>query len=398
MATRRSRLTVCQLVQGLSVGGLERVVVDLCRGLDRRRFRPIVVCYDSLGPLSEVLAAERIDAILELRRPGRDLGYPVRLAGRLRRLGVDVLHVHNQTAFFYGVLAAHLAGVGRVVYTEHDRTFPSPLGVRLSDRFLALGTQRLFAVSRAVRDQLAETEGLPRERIAVAYNGVDGARFDPRADPRAARAGLGLTAAPTVAIVGRLAPEKNHPLLFAALAQLPAAQLVVVGGGPLADPLAAEAARLRVADRVRFLGARADVPAILAAADVVVLCSTTEGLPLAPIEAMAAGRPVVVTDVGGCREVVVDGATGYVVPSGDVAALAGRIGALLADEALRERLGAAARRHFETHFALDRMVATYAAAYLGECGSGVGHRGRDSGLRAPEAPPRAAGLGLNPEP
>lgn len=371
-------LTVCQLIQGLAVGGLERVVVDLCRGLDRRRFRPVVCCYDDLGPLAETLAADGIPIILERRRPGKDWQFPLRLARRLRALGVDVLHAHNQTAFFYGVLAAHLGGVRRIVYTEHDRSFPSSLAVRLSDRALALATHRIFAVSAAIRDQFAATEGIPRDRITVACNGVDETRFDPTADPRLKRAAAGLPEAPTAGIVGRLVPEKNHVLAFAALARLSGVRLLVVGGGPLADQLAAEVGRLGIADRVTFLGSRDDVPDLLAAMDCLVLCSKTEGLPLAPIEAMAAGRPVIVTDVGGCRELIAEGAVGYVVPPGDAATLADRMARLLTDEPLRRRMGAAARRHFEAHFSLPRMVATYESAYLG-VPSVVFNRRSDSG-------------------
>jgi len=356
---------VVQLIQGLAVGGLERVVVDLCRGLDRDRFAPVVCCYDALGPMTEPLSAADVPTVLEPRRPGKDWRYPARLARCLRRLGADVLHAHNQTAFFYGVLAAKLAGVGRIVYTEHDRSFPSPFAVRAGDRALALLTHNLFAVSDAIRRQLADTEGISRDRIAVAYNGVDGARFDPGADPVAARTALDLPEAPTVGIVGRLSPEKNHALLFRALVRVPEARLVVVGGGPMEQEVRAAAEQAGVIGRVTFTGPRDDVPRLLAAMDVLVLCSTTEGFPLAPIEGLAAGRPVIITDVGGCREILAGADVGRLIPSGDEEALAAEIRALLNDDALRRRMGAAARAHFEARFSLERMVAVYQAAYEG---------------------------------
>jgi len=361
------QLRVCQLLQGLDVGGIERVVVDLCRRLDRRRFEPIVCCYDRLGDLAGALASQDVPVALERRGPGLDWGFPMRLARRLRALRVDVLHAHNQTAFFYGVPAARLAGVGRIVFTEHDRIAPPRPALAAVHRTLARLTSQICAVSSAVRRRLARFDGIALDRITVVFNGVDGSRFDPHSDGAAMRAELGVAGRPTLGIIGRLSPEKNHVLAFAALARVarrfPDAVLLVVGDGPLSAVLPERASDVGVADRVRFLGAREDVPRLMSAMDVVVLCSTMEGLPLVPIEAMAAGRAVVVTDVGGCREAVVDGETGGVVASGDTDALAGQIERLLGDPALRARLGAAGRARFERLFSLDRMVRAYEAAY-----------------------------------
>ena len=364
----RRPLRVCQLLQALTLGGIERVVVDLSLGLDRRRFDPVVCCLDRLGELAGVLAEEGVPVVLERRRPGFDWRLFYRLALRLRSLRVDVLHMHNCTALFYGV-AALLGGVRRLVYTEHDRIFPPRKVVAWVHRAFARATSGLCAVSEDVRRRLERFDGIDPRRVTVVFNGVDGRRFHPGLASAEARRELGIGGGPVAGLIGRLSPEKDHSLAFQALRVLaqrfPGVVLLVVGDGPLRARLPEEARSAGVADRVRFLGARNDIPRIMAVLDLLVLSSRTEGLPVAPIEAMAAGRPVVVTDVGGCREVVADGETGYVVPPRDAEALAEAMGRILEDPDLRTRFGAAGRERFQRFFSLEAMIHNYQEIYLG---------------------------------
>jgi glycosyltransferase involved in cell wall biosynthesis len=166
--------------------------------------------------------------------------------------------------------------------------------------------------------------------------------------------------------VGRFAPPKNHALLIEAFAQVRAhtpLYLLLVGGGELEDAVRQQVAGLGLQERVRFLGVRADVPAILNASDVFVLSSRWEGNPLSVMEAMAAGLPVVSTAVGGVPELVREGETGLLVPSGDAAALARALQALVDDPARREAMGKAARQHAITHFDIRHTVRQYEALY-----------------------------------
>jgi glycosyltransferase involved in cell wall biosynthesis len=166
-------------------------------------------------------------------------------------------------------------------------------------------------------------------------------------------------------MIGRHSPQKDHPALFRALAQIKDQPWIIdlVGTGPHQDRHEAMVRELGLAQRVSFLGYRKDVPELMAAADVYVLASNWEGLPRSIIEAMRAGLATISSDVGGCREMVRDGETGYLVPRGDAAALAGRMADLIGDRQQQRILGANARRLFEQHFLFDNMFGGTLALY-----------------------------------
>jgi glycosyltransferase involved in cell wall biosynthesis len=276
-----------------------------------------------------------------------------RLVGLFRRLRPDLVHTHTAKAGTLGRVAARLAGVPLVVHTFHGHVMEgyfSPALTRVYmgiERALARGTDRIVTVSPRVRASLLARGigrpeqlevvplGLPLQRFAAAVPGL--ARLRERlAVPREA---------PLLGIVGRLVPIKDHPTLFAAMTreEAGAAHLVVVGDGERRATLEALARDLGLARRVHFLGWREDLEAILPELDVLICCSRNEGTPVAVIEAMAAGVPVLSTDVGGVADLLTHGETGWLVPPGDAAALAAGIGELLADPARRGRMVAAAR-------------------------------------------------------
>ncbi len=202
----------------------------------------------------------------------------------------------------------------------------------------------LLAVSAALKRDMAAL-GLPEDRIAVHYTGVDLSRFQPIERP-AARAALGLPEGPLLVSVGALVPLKGHALTIDALARLPGVTLAIAGDGPERATLQALAARLGVADRVRLLGhvAHADIPKLLAAGDAMVLASEREGLANAWVEALACGTPIVVTDVGGAREVVDRPAAGRVLATRTPDAIADAARALLAAPPPRAQTALAAQR------------------------------------------------------
>ncbi|HHM06041.1 MAG TPA: glycosyltransferase [Gammaproteobacteria bacterium] len=358
---------VVHLIQGLQFGGLEMMAVNLIEGLDRRCYRPLVCCYDSLGPLAERLAQGGVSAALVPRRAGVDWRYILTLARFLRRHHTRLLHLHNSTAFFYGALAGRLARVPAIVYTEHGRDFASSRKARLINPVLARLVDRVVTVAEFCQDYLA-AEGVSRRRMETIHNGIDGARFGAAFDTAALRAALGLAPAqPVIGIVARLDPIKNHRLLLKAMAAVrgccPDAVLLIIGDGPLRAELEAQARALQLAGRVHFLGGRDDVPALLALMDVFVLCSHSEGLSLTLIEAAAAARPIVATAVGGNGEVVQDGVNGRLVPPNDPAALAGALMDLLRDPAGAQAMGQAGRAVYAREFTLDTMVRRYEALY-----------------------------------
>lgn len=358
---------VAHLVQGLEVGGLEMMVVSLVEGLDRARYTPIVCCYDTAGTLTQRLAALGIEWHLLPRRPGVDLGYIFKLARLFRSIRADIVHLHNPTAFFYGALAGRLAGVRGVIYTEHGRDFSASYKVRWANRLLSRLVDRIVVVADFGRRYLVEKEGVAPGKIVTVRNGIDAAPFG-NPNPRAVRDRLEIGVdVPLVGIVARLAPIKNHELLIRAMRQVadavPRAQLLVIGDGSCRAALEALVALLHLGDRVRFLGERSDVPDLLQALDVFVLCSHSEGLSLTLVEACAAGRAIVATDVGGNGEVVERGVNGLLVPSNDEAALAQALIELLKDPERRARMGQQGRARFEREFTLAGMVRAYEDLY-----------------------------------
>jgi glycosyltransferase involved in cell wall biosynthesis len=203
----------------------------------------------------------------------------------------------------------------------------------------------------------------------VIPNGVTVGPLPGDAASRAARARLGLPAeAFVVGIVARLSAQKAHHVLFEAFAILrrsrPQARLVVVGGGPREQELRALAAGLGLGDTVQFTGILRDVPDVLPAFDVSCLSSVHEGVPMAVIESMASGIPVVATDCGALSDMVVDGVNGYLVPVRDAQALADRLGRLADDPLLRRRLGTAAREHVEEHHRIEQTARGYETLLL----------------------------------
>lgn len=358
---------VLMLLATFSVGGIEKMALSLTEEL-RRRFRFSAVAFDSGGSLAGEFEAAGGAVRLLRRRPGVDAAYPFRLRRHILETGVDLVHCHNETALFYGRLAASLAGVP-VVYTEHDRRFPArPRTARLN-RTLAHSCRAVVAVSARLREELARFEGIDGGRIRVIRNGVADAAM-PAPDERdllRREAGAGRDEILVVA-AGRLSHEKGFDVLIRAAATLrmnrPESRFAVAGEGPDRAVLAGPAATTGV----RLLGLRSDVPRLFAAADLAVLPSRSEGLPLAALEAAAAGRAVVAADVGAMREVVAPGRTGLLVSPDDPAALALALEVLIADRPRREAMGRAARQRFEAEFSLQRMAGDYAGVYVSALG------------------------------
>ncbi len=367
--TEVAPLKVVHLLQGLEVGGLEIMVAHLLEGLDPRRFQSQVIGYDSLGPLAYRLGMSGIPACLLKRQPGVDLRYILRLARHLARICPDILHLHNPTAFFYGTLAGRLARVPSIIYTEHGRDFASSKRNQYLHRMLWRLVNRIVVVSESSR-ALLQAEGIPGERILTIHNGIEAAQFLIGEDRWGMRARLGFDREqPLLGIVARLDAIKNHASLLRAMPQVmqahPDTTLLIIGDGPLRADLERQASELGLGRSARFLGTRDDVPELLAALDVVVLCSLSEGLSLTLLEESAAGSSMVATNVGGNPEIIQDGLTGLLVPVGDDAALADAINRLLDDPERAHAIGQAARLRFMREFTLARMVSRYVELYEG---------------------------------
>ena len=370
-----SPIRVHHVLLSLQPGGLENGVVNVVNRLDPRRFASSVCCLKEAGEF-----ASRIEnPLVEIHEmgwvQGNDCLLPFRLARLFRRTRARIVHTRNAESFFYGFLGAKLAGVPAIVHSEHGRTFDDRRLRFTAQRMMTRFTTAVFTVSEQLKSDLIRHTGIPQAAIEVLHNGVDLDRFG-SADAQGRNAerkrwGVGPDDV-VIGSVGRLAPVKNHALLLRAVASagLPA-HVVLVGEGPEREALRALAETLGIADRVRLLGHSDDVRRQLAGFDVFALPSRNEGMSNTLLEAMAAGLPVVASDVGGNPEIVRDESEGLCFPSCDESALAYRLRRLCADAELRARLGRAARDRVAAAFSIDAMVERYETLYERVAASGA---------------------------
>lgn len=359
---------VAYVIGELDKGGAEYQLYELLRGLDRARFRPAVFVLAAHGYWAGPIRELGIGVTEIAGTRSADLSRLQRLRGALRAARPHVLHTVLWSANSYGRLAAIGLGIPVVITAERNLIARPPWQIRV-ERLLDRWTTCYLLNSGAIADGLVGRQGLPAGKMRVVHNGIDLARVPPFSLGRvAARAALGFD--PTrrlVAQVGRLAPQKDYPTFLEAARQVAAAardvDFLIVGVGGLQSELEATARRLGLGERVRFLGLRHDVPALLGGVDVLALTSRWEGLPNVVIEAMATGAVAVATDVGGCRDLVVPGETGFLLPPGQPADVARAIRDVLESPPLAERLARAARQRVEAEFTVAAMVGKTTAVY-----------------------------------
>ena len=356
------RFTVMFLHTTVGVGGAESLLLDLIRRLDRTRFAPELCCLKGLGVNGEVLAGE-IPAFHGLIRYKCDARVIFRLARLMRQRRVDaIVSVGAGDKMFWGRIAARLAGVPVVIVAIHSTGWPDRIG-RLN-RLLTRWTDAFVALAGPHRRHLIEEERFPAAKVRIIPNGIDVERFSPRPVDEALRREIGLRpGAPVAGIVARLRSEKNVELFLDVAnkirREMPATQFLIIGDGPDRAALEERSRALGLADRVRFVGNRADVPELLALMDVFVLTSHIEASPVSILEAFAMGKPVVATQVGSVAEAVRDGENGFLAPAGDGDALAARTVELLQNPATAAAMGKKGREFVVEQASVDVMVSGY---------------------------------------
>jgi glycosyltransferase involved in cell wall biosynthesis len=371
---------VLRVIARLNMGGPALHVAYLTAGLRERGYDTTLVAgtlargEDSMAFVADELGIE-VERVPELQReisPLRDARAILRLARLIRRVRPQILHTHTAKAGAVGRIAALLAGDARppiVVHTFHGhvlRGYFGPLRTRafaLLERALARGTTCLVAVSPEVRDDLVRLGIAPREKFAVVRLGIElDERVRPEQDGRdETRRMLGIPPdAFTIGWIGRMTGVKRTDDVLLAFRSLRergvVSRLCMVGDGPDREQLERRAHELGVMRDTLFLGYQDDVAPYFAAFDAFVLPSANEGTPVTTIEALAAGKPVVATRVGGVPDVVRDGEDGFLVAPGDVDELAERLVALAADPELRTRMGAAGRERVLPRYSVARLV------------------------------------------
>jgi glycosyltransferase involved in cell wall biosynthesis len=355
------------LIKGLGRGGAEQLLASGIPYLDRERYR---YRFAYLLPWKDSLVAEVRAAGLpvDCLDGAKGAGWVARLRSLLRREDIRLVHAHSPVA---AAAARLVAGRRvRVVYTEHNVWSRYHRATRAANLLTFPRNDHVFAVSDMVRASVrypGPLRALPMPPVETLHHGLDPAAAG-GFEADGVRAELGIpNDAPLIGSIANFKAAKDHATLLRAAARVreavPEVRLLLVGQGPLEAETRRLAGELGLADAVVFAGFRTDARRLAAAFDVFTLSSTYEGLPIALIEAMALGRPAVVTRVGGTPEVVTDGADGLLVPPRDPAALASALLRVLADPGLRAAMGAAARTRameFDIRKAVRRMEQVYA--------------------------------------
>jgi len=360
--------TVVYFTDSRNFGGSEQILLTMMTALDRQSWDPILVSHAETGlePLVEKARELNIPIWTVPRIEGyRAIFHALQFAQRLRRNRPDIFHANMiwPLSCAGGLFAAFLARVPVVVATEH---LPMALAGRrwtLLERFVSSAVDCYLAVSHHIFYRLRERLRLPEGKVKLVRNGIPLDVYSHPSD-KGFRATLNTSCdRPIVLTVARLDPQKGHRYLIEAAVNVPGALFLLAGDGPERSALEAKSVELGLSDRVVFLGHRHDVPDFLAMCDLFVLPSLYEGLPLSVLEAMAAGKPVVATDIEGTSEAVVHQETGLLVPPANPLALAEAIRALLSDSLLSRQMGQAGKNKARRDFSAEVMMRQIADIY-----------------------------------
>jgi colanic acid/amylovoran biosynthesis glycosyltransferase len=348
------------VIDELDVGGTEQQIFELVKRIDRRKYLPMVCCFRP-GRIAKEIEALGVH-VFRLRKKGKlDLSLIFALVSLMRRERIDLVQTYLFTANTWARLAAILARVPLIVTSERNVNMWEERYKQLLGRGLDRWTQRTIANSHAVQEYLVG-KGIAPQKIAVICNGVDSNRFAHTDTPAAIKTELTIPVHhQVVGLIARLEPAKDVTTFLRAAAlvaqQRQDVSFLIVGGGSLQGNLEREARQLQLNGRVVFTGPRRDVPQLLSMCDISVLSSLKEGMSNTIMESMAAGKPMVATNVGGNAELIADGETGFLTPTRDPSVLAAAMQKILDDPALAQRMGQQAKVRIAQLFSAESLVA-----------------------------------------
>lgn len=344
---------------------MEKFAIDLSIQLIARGHLSEIVCLKDSGDMLGLALAHDLKVRAFNKRDGRDLKLLTSLAEYIRKEKFDIVHTHNMAPLIYGTLASRLALNSHLIHTRHGRE------PEVANALIWALNKKVVTISHDAKERLHACNRIPDDKVCVIQNGVDLGAFGKKLceeEKLELKRSLGLAdGAFIVGNIGRLAPEKDQESLITAFSKFLAtganAELVIAGDGPLMARLTEQASFHGIKDRVKLLGYRSDISRLLNIFDVFVLSSSTEGISLTLLEAMAAGKPIIATRVGGNPEVVEDEKTGLLVPSGAPDDLAAALQKLYADRYLLEKYGQAGERRAHDVFDIAAMTDAYIKLY-----------------------------------
>ncbi len=368
---------IAHVIHHLWIGGLENGLINLINRIPEERYRHAIICMDDFSDFRERLQRKDVQVIAIHKKAGRDPAAKWRLFKLFRELKPDILHSRNLSGLD-ALLPAYLAGINHRIHGEHGRDVDDLDGsnrkLQLLRRLHRPLIDRYIPLSKDLECYLQKSVGVAASRITQIYNGVDTDKFTPASGdrpPLPAGAGFADKDSVIIGTIGRFQSVKDPMNLAEGFIRLvenrpeltARARLVMIGDGPLREPVMRRLAEAGYGDLVWAPGSRNDVEAILPAFDLFVLPSLAEGISNTLLEAMACGLPVLATAVGGNPELVTDGETGTLIPAADSSAMATMLERYVRDKPLRLSQGKAGRKRVEEKFSITAMVDSYVRLY-----------------------------------
>lgn len=382
------KINVLHIIQNSKRGGVQLQLLNLLTAYDRQLINPTVCCLGVQDEVGSLMEKQGIDFVsLNVTRHYR---FSSKLIIDMYRLmksrNIQVVRAHKYSASIYGRIAAWLARVPIIITSVHGNYHKDLRFERhVANKLLSRITDRIVAMSESIRQDIIAHDHIEPSKIIVVRNGVDTELFSPAGTAGSIRNELGLGENETIiGFVGRLVPAKGLQYLLEAFAemkkQIAGSKLLIVGSGQLMELLRGMVHEKGLKDDVVFAGERSDIPQLLAVMDIFVMPSIAEGLPNALLEAMAAGKPVLVTCAGGMGEVIQNGINGLVVPVSDPAALSEGLRRIAGDRGSAKKMGAAAREDILEHFSIRATARSWEDLYLSLLrGKGIVVAGRAAG-------------------
>jgi glycosyltransferase involved in cell wall biosynthesis len=352
-------INIVHLTTDLGLAGRERVIVDLVNSLQSRGYRPSIICLYESGLWAQHLNADI--EVMELHKKRKlDLSVVPNIKKYLTDNKITVLHCHNPGTLLYGLLAAKWAKTQLIIDTEHGFSYRLSWKSRLKDQILYKYLDYMTIVSEKLKNDLNTIYKIRPDRIKTIRNGIQSTIISEDKGTSMKIYGMSDEFF-NIGIVGRLVPVKNHRMILEAVSILIQnnfpVRLWIVGSGELHEDLFSYTHQVGIEKSVIFMGQRTDVPRILNALDLFVLCSYSEGLSITLLEAMSAGLPIIATNVGGNSELIEHEFTGILVELNNTKELVGSILGLIKDRSKAHRLGDNARNRFNEYFTVSRMAS-----------------------------------------
>lgn len=360
---------IMQITYGLSYGGLEQVILNLYHFLDKHRFSVSVCCMTQKGHVAYEL--EKLGCKIEYCDGNSRLNpYSkfLKIAAILKKHKIDIVHTHNTPAYFDGLIAAKLVKVPVVIHTDHCRFYPDKKRYMFAERMASFATNRIVAVSAHTKRELGQWEHISSRKIDVILNGIPPLDSLTSEQEHRLRADLGIKSnEKIIGSVGRLEYQKGYDLLIQAAAIMAAnkcpAKFVIVGEGSQRNELQQLAQQLNLADKVILTGGKINGAEYVQMFDIFALTSNFEGMPIVLLEAMAAKKPIVATNIGGVPEMIDHGMNGYLVDKRDPKIFAQYCRQLINNPELIKKFGNHSHQKYINEFSVDQMVSNYTRLY-----------------------------------